>query len=463
MKQSVNSIILLFFTSMICVGQHSTDIDLYEDQKIKIEIIAFSEANILDKNWLSFSFTNKSDDTITIEKFTYSASYDTLSFDLIENRGSSLGQGSKFDVFPIFEAKKNPSKYDVILRPKESVVGYRSISNYASVLLGYDNETNLTIHSKVIAKCKYTLQGKEVEFDAASPEFKFVWKSVESNMLSSRLIDSYDSIHLRGNYWIVGSLSKDTSITHHIPESTYVKLITQNKEDSFSTSRDIIKAFVKRFGYNDELNAFYTTELQKPSTLTFRQLHFYWHDTLLQPLIQSFKINNNNHYQYLSLLDKHHDLWKYNTKLKTEMYNQIMDYASQVLVTNNKLSSENLSGWRSWISELKMTHSKEAEQYFQSFFNNKLPLFGENANPMKFCSTIPLYYPADRACDAALEAYIYSKYGDISKIYSQKFDELVEEGKFKKSSSTYLLRNEDLLDKKNMQVVRNELIKDYRK
>jgi len=457
-------LILLIFTFCIGESSDSTITDLYEDENLKVEIVSFSKANIIDRNWLSLSFLNKSNDTIEIKDFSYRTEYDTLSFELGETRKNSLGQGNKFDVFPVFEAKRNPSEYDAFIKPKENIVGYRSVSNYASVLLGYDNKTNLNIHSKIIAKCKYILNGKEIEFETESPEFKFIWSRVNREYLPNRFIETCDSIYLRGNYWIISSLAKDTSVTNQIPESTFVKLITQRVEDSFSTRRDIIAAFVKHYKTNNAVNEFYINELQKPNTIIFRDLDYYWHSSLLEPLTKSFKQNNKNHYQYLKLLDKHHDLWEDNSKLKTELYDQIKEYAYQVLVSNKNLSSNNKSGWQSWINQLKMTHSNEAEEYFKTFFKNDLPLFEEKNNPMKFYSNAPPYYPASRACDAALEAFIYSKYGDVTTIYTKKLNELVSKGKLKKSTSNkrYLIRNADLLNKEKMQTIRNELLKDYR-
>ena len=457
-------LILLFFISCIGRSQDPTITELYEDENLKVEIISFTKANITDRNWLSLSFLNKTNDTIKIKDFSYRTEYDTLSFELSETRKNSLGQGNKFDVFPIFEAKRNPSNYDAFIKPKENIVGYRSISNYASVLLGYDNQANFNIHSKIIAKCKYLLNGKEIEFETESPEFKFIWSRVNREDLPNRFIEACDSIYLRGNYRIISSLAKDTSVTNQIPESTFVKLITQRTEDSFSTRRDIIAAFVKHYKTNDVLNEFYINELQKPNTIIFRDLDYYWHNSLLVPLIKSFKQNNNNHYQYLKLLDKHHDLWKDNSKLKSELYYQIKEYASQVLVSNKKLSSKNKSGWQSWINILKMTHSKEAEEYFKTFFNNDLPLFEEKNNPLNWYSNPPPYYPASRACHAALEAFIYSKFGDVASIYTKKLNELVSKGKLKKSTSEkrYLIRNAVFLNKDKMQTIRNELIEDYR-
>jgi len=459
--------ILIMMVSITCNGSSQniySDVQVFEDENLKVSIKHFEEANIIDKNWLSFVFYNKSIDTIIIEDFEYRTEYDTASFENNKGRKNSLGQGNKYDVFPCYTDKDNPSNYDVIILPNKKIEGYRSVSNYASVLLGYDNETNLNIFSKIKIKSKYSIKEKEINIYTESPEINFTWTTQNTSLIADRLIDACDSIHLRGSHWIIGNLMRDTNITSQITEDTYVRLITQRIEDSFSTRRNIISAFVKHYKTNHELNEFYKNQLRNPNPSILQDLNTYWDDTLLDPLVNSFKLNNKNHYQYLKLLDKHHELWKDNTKLKTELYNQIMEYANQVLVKNKNLSNKNKSGWQSWISELKMIHSEEAEQYFKTFFKNKLPLFEEKNNPMKFYSNAPPYYPAVRACDAALEAFIYSKYGDVSDIYIQKFDELVSEGKLKKSSPNkgYLRRNTDLLNKDNMETIRNELIKDYR-
>ena len=269
-------------------------------------------------------------DTIIIEDFEYKTEYDTTSFKNNKGRKNSLGQGNKYAVFPCYTDEDNPSNYDVIILPNKKIDGYRSVSNYASVLLGHDNETDLNIFAKIKIKSKYRINKKEINIDTESPEINFTWIKQNTSLIADRLIDACDSIHLRGTHWIIGSLMRDTNITTQIAEETYVRLITQRIEDSFSTRRNIISAFVKHYEINNDLNEFYVKQLRKANTLILQDLNSYWDNTLLDPLVNSFKLNNKNHYQYLKLLDKHHEIWKDNTKLKTELYDQIMEYANQV-------------------------------------------------------------------------------------------------------------------------------------
>jgi len=220
---------------------------------------------------------------------------------------------------------------------------------------------------------------------------------------------------------------------------------------------------LKHFDYDKEINAYYISQLPSADWGLIEDLEYYWQDSFLSPLVESFASINKNHIKYMRLLDKHHHLWKGDKELQSKLYHQIKEYAHQVLVDNDDLEKGKISGWQSWTEQLSMTHSEEAEKYFLSFFENDVPIYSGNDNLLYRYANAPPYYPPNRVCDVALEAYLHSKSIDLNKIYKSKLDELIKSGAITKSkkSRVFIHANSEFQDRDNMMKIRNAIIQDY--
>jgi len=448
-------------------GANLDSVLLYEDANLIISLQYHEKASFLSRDWLSIVFRNQSNYPIALDKFFYSGEYKIYAQDSSFMNSGSLGEGNKFSVFTVFESSDTHSSHKITLLPKDQVRSFKSISSYASALLSHKNKVDLSISAQMTIRGRYQLSGENGEISKITSKFDLIWESTkgEYSRLVDMAIETCDSLEFWRHAWTVSGLFRDTNITSLISEDQYVDLIARRQKNSNQYRQIIIRSFLRQYSHNSKINEFFIAAIPTADWSLLEDLEWYWIDSFLEPLIESFKVSNDNHYKYLYMLDKKYGVWKDDESIKTELFSLINNYATEALVRNEELvfgvEHIKIISWSSWIKNLSMTHSKEAELYFKSFFNNELSLQRKGREPNM--PNRPSFYPATRVCDAALEAYIYSKYGNISDVYQSKFNQLVEKGVLKRYSpeSGLSLVNRDLMDRKKMTILRNALIEEY--
>ena len=460
------SIIIIYLAVFQAIGKTNTSLIIFEDENLNISLNYEKKANVLSNDWLSIVFQNVSNEKLLLTNFNYFIKYEGENQTWRKGRQSCERDLTIYDVFPQLESYTNHSgQKQITFYPNEQKVCTRTISNIESTILGYKNNNSLNVNAKISVDGKYKYSQNDFEFQSGETKFKFVWTSHKRKYkkLADKLIQACDSIELRSNVKLISLLMKDKMITSKIPQEKYINIITKKQHGVLYYRLPIIKAYVKHYHSHERINQFYIKELANEETRLLEELYHYWDNSLHEHLTKSFLKSNTNHRQYLNILDNHNQYWKNDNELKSKLYNHLIHHRFRTLVDNSKLTTENIKFWQMSINQLKKSHSREAESYFKTFFNNKLLINDENYDPFS-CHRDFKYYPTVRACDAALEAYLFSKSSNIKKKYIEKYEQLVEENILRKPimETKRQLHENVLLDKQNMLIIRDKLLEDYR-
>lgn len=386
---------------------------LQEDENIKITLFYFSKADIGDSDWLKIEIQNKTEYEVQIVESDYNLNNQRQ----LENGEKYInigefGSGNKYDLIHYFHNNLDPAYYQngAVINPKSSILAWKYLTNYASVLLDGRNISDLNVCALFQLDFRYKLNGEEINLVCENKPFCFEWVNinlVEEKKLKKRLLQIIRNPHYRWvNNYVTSELMSKENIVSNISTKDLIKGVLL-REDVMSATENILfltEIARRKASPNKKLTNYYKKRINKRKGQLYDELQYYWDNTFLDDVLNS----ELNWLHVHRILEVNAKFWSSDAKNTKKVYEYLA--TSLNFEMNESLRSEKIIEWAKNIKLISTSMDLDFMNYLKKYLDDETEFKVEDWSKYRNYGMLPKGSKPDtiilRVCDVAFVALL---------------------------------------------------------